>query len=465
MANKDFKVSYRASDDGFGSTTTKAGAQLRMLGREVQGLAGGELHHLQERLAGLFSVQFLEGKIEEAIRFADRIRSLSDMTQITVESLQELEFAAKQAGTPFEVVIAAIRNLERARISALGGNKPDLASFERLEVSLDNLKKLPGEQLFKQIAQAIREGNYSAQQLTDTLNVMGRSASQLFPLFNAGVDEMTEKARKAGVVMKEDLVNTLDELGDQMEELGSRFRLAFGLLGGYLAVVGNKLAETVALATNFITAFGAGWIRAKEQLDQLNSTRGWMAAKEAIPRAISESFHDAFESIGEDWDRLIGKISEPPKERGKINDQAEFNAERDQKAAELKLKNDERENELALKALPIEERKNRLIERRLELLREMSYAQNALEKETAREQLNKVTEELLTLQSALNSAQANPGSANGFGRNLDELTRAGFFTGGRPLELVDVARQQLTVLKEVARGVDTLPASLDARLG
>ena len=91
MPEKDFTVNYRGNDAGFGSTTNRVAAQLRLLGTQANGVAGKELGALQQRLVGIFTLGFLEQKIQQSIEFADSMRSLADMTQIGVESLQSLE--------------------------------------------------------------------------------------------------------------------------------------------------------------------------------------------------------------------------------------------------------------------------------------------------------------------------------------------------------------------------------------
>ena len=461
MPEKDFTVNYRGNDAGFGATTNRVAAQLRLLGTQAGGLAGKELSVLQQRLAGIFTLGFLEQKIQQSIEFADSMRSLSDMTQIGVESLQALEYAAKQAGTPFSAVISAIKNIDRSRVSALAGNKPDVASFERLGVGVEQLKAQTAEQIFYRIADGIQQGNYSAQQLNDSLNVMGRSANQLFPLFNAGLSEMAAKAKEVGVIMNEDMINTLDAVGDQMDEMSARFRLGFGIIGGGIAVVWNKLSQTLELVINFTTALSTAWSGAKERLDNLVSTKGWMSAKEGYPGELKNAFKQAFDSVEEDYKRLIGTMGDSPSAKGKANDQAEFAAERAQRASELRAKNDEKARENMLKAMSVEERINELMKERLALTEQMSAAQDDLAKEEIRSKLLDVNGKI---DEAIGS-RSKPGAAQGVQRNLDELSRAGFFTGGRPTEIVDVAREQLSVLRQVVRSVERVPADLDAIMG
>lgn len=461
MPEKDFTVNYRGNDAGFGSTTNRVAAQLRLLGTQAGGVAGKELGALQQRLVGIFTLGFLEQKIQQSIEFADSMRSLADMTQIGVESLQALEYAAKQAGTPFSAVISAIKNIDRSRVSALAGNKPDVASFERLGVGIEQLKAQTAEQIFYRIADGIQQGNYSALQLNDTLNVMGRSANQLFPLFNAGLSDLASKARELGVIMDEDMINTLDAMGDQMDEMSARFRVGFGIIGGAIATVWNKLSQTLELVINFSTAFGTAWSGAKERLDNLVSAKGWMAAKEGYPAELKDSFRQAFDSVEDDYKRLIGTMGDTASNKGTANDQAEFAADRAQRASELRAKNDEKARDNQLKAMSVEARINELMKERLSLTEQLGTAQDELAREEIRSKLLDVNGKI---DDAI-ASKPKPGGSQGIQRNLDELSRAGFFTGGRPTEIVDVAREQLSVLRQVARGIERVPAELDSIMG
>ncbi|HOX01132.1 MAG TPA: hypothetical protein P5555_17315 [Candidatus Paceibacterota bacterium] len=177
------------------------------------------LASLGRLLGGIAIIQVISRITREAMSNADALKDMADRTGISVESLQELKYAAETSGTSIEAFATALRMLAVAQSEALGGSTPRLDAFERLGVSLEDLKSKNPEGLLRQISRAMSGGATTSQTIADALEVMGRSADQILPAMRSNIDLLADAACKAGVVIKEDVVNRLAAGNEQWEIL------------------------------------------------------------------------------------------------------------------------------------------------------------------------------------------------------------------------------------------------------
>lgn len=438
----DFVTSFQARDDGFGAVARKAAAQIRSLGSEAAVAANSQMAKLTQAMAGFASVGFLKGKIEEAMRFADEMKRASDMTGLSTDSLQELKFAADQTSVSFEGILASIKLLEKARVDAIKGNKEFVESFNRLGISGEQLKTLSADDLFRAVAKSINESEYSAQQLSDALRVLGRGAAQLFPLFNEGLDSLSQKARDAAVIISGSMLDSLDEAGDAMQEMEGRFRHGFAVIGAWAAEYLKFWAGIYDRIIGFIAAVAAG----------MKSLNPIAAIKDAIANDAAEMERQA--EIAAD------RAARKKKSKGAGVDS---DAESIDDVAKLRVENEKKLREIELKRLDTQERIVRLKEEESYWADKVLQATSNIEREKAISGLLGVRGELQSAEDSSkreSTKKASSGESSGFNRNLDELSRSGFFTGGAPMKLVEINEKQLDALKRQVDALNQLPSKL-----
>jgi hypothetical protein len=145
-----------------------------------RGAVGGVGHVLQGALgaigisAGLHQVfDFLKQTIEAGARYED----LSRRFGVSVEVLSALGFQAEKTGTDVESLARSIGFLEKNREKALHGNTALRGSFERLGVSLEQLKTARTEELLHLIG----SGSLNA---ADGVATMGKNFLAVRPLMD-----------------------------------------------------------------------------------------------------------------------------------------------------------------------------------------------------------------------------------------------------------------------------------------
>jgi len=211
------------------------------------GLLGG----IRGQLLAFAGSAALANAARQTIEFASRFNDASQKLGVGVEFLQEASYAAEQTGASLSDVEVALRNLQRAQVTALSGGSSAAEAFERLGVSLTDLKTLNPEQMFRRVGDHIAKSNPSAQQLSDTIKLMGRSADALLPAFRSGFSEMAESAQRLGLIISEEVITQLDDMGDSIDTIALKMRSSLAPAMSWLA---DRLADTWSFVETSIAA-------------------------------------------------------------------------------------------------------------------------------------------------------------------------------------------------------------------
>lgn len=215
----DFLINIRGNATQFGSEAQKAIGKLNSLASTA----------LMSAARGLLPFLTVGGAIaftRNTMAWADQLENLSLRTQVNVETLQELEHAARITGTSLNSYVDAIRDITRAQANAAAGQERFAAAFGTFGISLAELSTLNPEQLFRRIGDSMKGAELTSRQITDALTLMGQQASQLIPSMVTGIDTFADSARRAGIVVKEDLVKQLAAANAEWATLMSQAKAA-----------------------------------------------------------------------------------------------------------------------------------------------------------------------------------------------------------------------------------------------
>lgn len=236
MADKDFKIRILGDATGFGRAANEVTRQINGIRDNIRNLPREAIRSAGSQLAAFFSVSFVAQQVQQVVEYAGAISDMSQRVGVATDFLQEADFAARQTGASLGEVVIGLRELQRSQASAMAnGTGTDANSFRALGISLEEVKSLGIEQLFRRVAQAIQDGEASGRQMEAAMQLLGRSASSLLPAMRQGFADLAAQARDSGLVIEQDLIEKLDEAGDKMEVVGARMRVGFAWIGGKLS--------------------------------------------------------------------------------------------------------------------------------------------------------------------------------------------------------------------------------------
>jgi hypothetical protein len=215
-----FKIGADAT--GFKVGMKQAENQAQIAGKKIAGF-----------IAGAFSVAAIARMTKSTMDYASAMHDMAERAGVSVEAIQELNYAAKLSSTSIEAVVGAMKRLSLARAAALDGGKSQGEAFAALGIGMNQLNSQSIEETFKQIAQKIRELGPTSERGVILNALLGRGGEQLIPMFNAGLREMGDEAQRTGAIMKKALVDDLEAAQDEIDKLQMRWTVFFGqVIGG-----------------------------------------------------------------------------------------------------------------------------------------------------------------------------------------------------------------------------------------
>ena len=219
----------------------------------------------------------------EGAAYADSISTMSSVTGVSTEKLQELQYAAELVDTSVETIAGSMTKNLQSMNKAAKGNKDLTAAYEKLGVTVTDAdgKLRDDETVFWELIDAL--GNVEDETERDVLamQVLGKSAKDLNPLIEAGSDKMAELAKEAhdaGYVLSEDTLDSFSEFDDQLQKLQLGTTAAKNALGTILLPVLSDLAGD---GVDLLGQFTSGLLEADGDLSKFADI-----VKEILPQVL-----------------------------------------------------------------------------------------------------------------------------------------------------------------------------------
>ena len=247
---------------------------LKNVGSAIGGV-GSAVGQSRDRLLGLGATL---GITSAAIGlfvngYADATGAIGDTaerTGISRERFQELGFAAKLTGSSSEVLAGALQKMNINVGAAAKGSKELTDMFAGLGIKLKNTDgslKSTDEQ-FAMFVDRISKIKNPALQAQAAVKIFGKSATELLPLIrggSAGLQEMSDEARRLGIVLSDDAVRDGEAFGDILDTLKASISGVGNIIGTALVPELSKMAtwltETIVKYRPQIEAFATAFAR------------------------------------------------------------------------------------------------------------------------------------------------------------------------------------------------------------
>lgn len=274
MANPESKFVITAEDRAT-ATLKRVSAEFGGLGRAALSAAG-----MLAGFGGALSVGVIVSQVKAVADLQDRFGKLAQQTGIGVQSLTELDYAAKLSDVSTEDLSTAVTRLTSKMGDVAQGSKEATAVFDSLGVKVKNNDGTlrSSEEVLKDIAQRFSEFADGSTKTAYAVEIFGRSGAKLIPLLNSGRDglaEMADEARQLGVVFDEKAAKAAERFNDNLTRLG---QAAQGLK---IALLQDLIPPLTEITQRFIEARAAG-IDFIDSLDIAANIKGFGTLDEKI---------------------------------------------------------------------------------------------------------------------------------------------------------------------------------------
>jgi hypothetical protein len=432
MTVADLVIKLALDGKGVSKGADQVVKEINKIGKEVKGM-----------VAGFVGFEALKRGGEKVIEYASKINDAATKTGASTKALQEFDYAAAQSGASLEDVTSALKKMQVAQVAALGGDEGKQNAFARLGVSLADLKSKNPEELFRQMAVALKSIAPSAQVTADVIETMGKSADVLLPAFREGFSEAADRAKELGLIIDDDIIKKLDDMADTWGTMGRQIMASLAPVLGWMA---DRLNDIRALIAFVGGALGSLSVDFQKNKFQTITDLMFPTSSNAFGRAVTAGSGEAMKVY--DAEAALQAHG-----RGHASATGELpNAERQKKIDELKAKTAKEIEEAIFKSLNHEQQINFLWAKRAELAKEIAAEKDPLKKEELRNQQAEVFKQISGLKS---TAKANLGSPI----QADQLARIGLFRG--PVnEMKALADKQVAELKTANRTLNLIEKAI-----
>lgn len=195
---------------------------------------------------------------DQSLQANQRLLKLSRQTGFSITRIQELEYAARQAGVAQDVLRDAMAEMTQrmgeaeADFRNSGGKVTEMGEgFREAGVAIDGLSGRNPDKIFNRMASAISNADTESQALNIAVKTFGDEAGRdMVAMLRDGtgrLDEMAEEARRLGLVLSDETVRGGAEAAravDQLKQvLSAQFQRVIADLGPDITEFTNAIAE------------------------------------------------------------------------------------------------------------------------------------------------------------------------------------------------------------------------------
>lgn len=207
----------------------------------------------------------------DAASFADEVLTASQITGMSTDEVQALQYSAELLDTSFETISGSMSRNIRSMQSAADGTGDVAAAYEALGVSVtDSAGNLrDSESVYWDAIDALGTIEDRTERDALAMQIFGKSAQELNPLIAAGSEEvarLAEEAEDAGYIMSGDTLEAFGEFDDQLQRLKTGTTAAKNALGSILLPVLTDLATD---GVDLLGEFTNGILDANGDVEQM----------------------------------------------------------------------------------------------------------------------------------------------------------------------------------------------------
>ena len=215
--------------------------------------------------------------------YADDILAMSSVTGMSTEKLQELQYAAELVDVSVDTITGSMKKNLAAMTKVQNGNEAMTEVYKKLGVEVldanGNLRD--DETVYWELINALGQVTDETERDALAMQVLGKSASDLNPLIEAGADTMkalSVQAHNAGAVLSEDTLDAFGEFDDQLQKLDAGATAAKNAMGTILLPV---LTELAGDGVNLLGEFSRGILDADGDISKMGDV-----ISEVLPKVL-----------------------------------------------------------------------------------------------------------------------------------------------------------------------------------
>ncbi|MBR6313656.1 MAG: hypothetical protein IKR49_03345 [Clostridia bacterium] len=281
LTNESGKLEKALNDAGDGaekasSKLSKVGSVLKTVGQATAIATGAVVAGAAAAGKKLWSMA------NDTAQAGDEIEKNAQKVGLSFGSYQKWNYVMELAGTEMSACTIGLKTLTNTFDDAINGSSSATEKFNRLGISMDDIKGMSREDLFGTVVTALQNVSDETERAALANDMFGRSGQELIPLFNmteAELQKAMEECDEYGMIMSDEAVSASAAFQDSLTKLGGaadglKNKMIGGLLPGLTEMI-DGFAALVAGDANAGSMIENGLGHALEYLNSM------------IPQAVS----------------------------------------------------------------------------------------------------------------------------------------------------------------------------------
>lgn len=195
----------------------------------------------KSKIAALFTVGAVIQASNSLREYVDLVNDVADSTGLSTQSVQELDYAFRSAGSNGQTMVAVFRNLASVRDAAINGDERAIRQLESYGLKYAEIKTLSPDDLFMRIADSVASIQDPMAKVVTATEAFGKAAKDLLPIMNE-LRELRKEASLGGFVASQSDMQELKTFNRELDRLGGQFN--------------SIKVEAGTVAARFLTSWG-----------------------------------------------------------------------------------------------------------------------------------------------------------------------------------------------------------------
>lgn len=155
------------------------GTKIGLIGTAMAGFAAASLTGLTMMIKGFAGA-------------GDAISDAMNVTGLSSDFLQTLQFGAADAGVSFDALVGSLTKFNTTLAKAASGNKVANAALAKMGLNINSLMAMSPDDRFKAVAEAISKISDPAQRAAAAVAMFGKTGAKLLPAIEGGATSLNE---------------------------------------------------------------------------------------------------------------------------------------------------------------------------------------------------------------------------------------------------------------------------------
>ena len=223
-------------------TTAGTAAGSKLGASLAKGIAGGTAL-VTGAVAGASAAMI--GAAGKTAEYGDQIDKASQKLGVSSTFYQEWQAVLQHSGTDMDKMSATFKKLATASQDA---SEDQQAAFERLGLSMDDVKNMSTEELFTSVITGLQGMEEGTERTSIATELLGKGAMEMGALLNTSTEDtqgMIDKVHELGGVMDEDAVKASARYQDSLQDMTTAFDGIKNSIGADLLPVLADLFDSV----------------------------------------------------------------------------------------------------------------------------------------------------------------------------------------------------------------------------